>query len=72
MTLPHDLGDGLTLRRGRRADADALAEFIADVLRQQDAPEPNRGLEGWTQDLMTGRHPWFRPEDDALVAKSRP
>src|SRR5215813_8006943 len=69
MTLPRDLGDGLTLRRGRLADADALAEFIADVLRQQDAPEPNHGLGGWTRDLMTGRHPWFRPEDDALIVE---
>jgi len=36
-----ELGDGLVLRRGTAADADALAEFNADVLRYQDAPDPS-------------------------------
>ena len=71
MTLPRDLGDGLSLRRGRATDARALALFNADVLRAQDSPEPNDGLAGWTEDLMTGRHPWFVPED-ALIVEDAP
>src|SRR5947199_7433400 len=71
MTLPRDLGDGLSLRRGRATDARALALFNADVLRAQDSPEPNDGLAGWTEDLMTGRHPWFVPEE-ALIVEDAP
>ena len=69
MTFPRDLGDGLVLRRGHSGDADAHGEFIADVLRSQDSPEPNHGLGGWTRDLMSGRHPWFRPDADALIVE---
>jgi hypothetical protein len=36
-----DLGGGLVLRRGTPADAEALAAFNADVLRPQDAPDPD-------------------------------
>jgi hypothetical protein len=66
-----DLGDGLVLRRGRPDDADALAAFNADVLRPQDAAEPDAGLGAWTRDLMTGRHPTFTP-DSTLVVEHRP
>jgi hypothetical protein len=69
VTLPRDLGDGLVLRQGRVTDADALAAFNADVLRSQDSAEPNDGLGGWTRDLMTGRHPRFRPEHDGLIVE---
>ena len=58
---------GFTLRSGRPGDADALADFNADVLRPQDAPQPAGGMHVWTRDLMTGRHPWFTPGDALIV-----
>lgn len=66
-----DLGDGLMLRRATAADADALAEFNADYLRFQDAPEPSRFMAAWTRDLITGRHPTFRPESATIVEDTR-
>jgi len=58
---------GFVLRRGRPEDAEALADFNADVLRPQDAAEPQAGMRAWTRDLMTGRHPWFRPGDALII-----
>ena len=66
-----DLGDGLVLRRGTPADADALAAFNADVLRYQDAPDPEPSMGAWTRDLIEGRHPTFRPESALLVEDTR-
>ena len=66
-----NLGEGLVLRRGRAADAEALAAFNADVLRPQDATEPNATMAAWTRDLFTGRHPTFTP-DQATVVEHRP
>jgi len=70
-TVIRDLGDGLVLRRATTADADALTEFNADYLRFQDAPEPSRVMAAWTRDLMTGRHPTFRPESATVVEDTR-
>src|SRR5439155_361136 len=66
-----DLGDGLVLRRGTPADADALAAFNADVLRYQAAPDPEPSMGAWTRDLIEGRHPTFRPESALLVEDTR-
>lgn len=65
-----DLGDGLILRRATAADAESLADFNADQIRGQDAPEPFTPLGVWTRDLLTGRHPTFKPED-ALIVEER-
>jgi Acetyltransferase (GNAT) domain len=62
-----DLGDGLVMRRGRAADAEALATLSADCLRFQDMAEPHPAFGVVVRDLMTGRHPTFRPEDALLV-----
>jgi hypothetical protein len=63
-----DLGDGLVMRRGRAADAEALAALSADCLRFQDMPKPHPAFGVVVRDLMTGRHPTFRPEDALVVA----
>jgi hypothetical protein len=42
--MPAALGEGLVLRRAAPADADAVAAFVADVLRGQDAAEPSPGM----------------------------
>ena len=69
--LPRDLADGLTLRAATSADGDALATFNADVLRGQDASEPQANLAEWTRDLMTGAHPIARAEDATIVEDTR-
>ena len=66
-----NLGEGLVLRRGRAADAEALAAFNADVMRPQDATEPNATMAAWTRDPFTGRNPTFTP-DQATVVEHRP
>lgn len=66
-----DLGDGLVLRRATAADADAVAVFNADYLRFQDAPEPSPVMAAWTRDLLSGRHPTFRPENATIVEDTR-
>jgi predicted N-acetyltransferase YhbS len=65
--VSRELGDDLVLRTSTPADAEAVAAFIGDVLRAQDADEPNHALAAWTRDLHTGRHPTFRPGDCTLV-----
>ena len=70
-TLPRDLGDGLLLRRATPTDADALADFNAQVHRDRDAKEPNERARAWVQDLMSETHPTFRPEDFMLVEDTR-
>ena len=69
--LPRDLGDGLLLRRATPADAEALAGFNAQIHRDRDAKEPNERVGAWVQDLMSGTHPTFRPEDFTLVEDTR-
>ncbi|HEY3064389.1 MAG TPA: GNAT family N-acetyltransferase [Methylomirabilota bacterium] len=66
-----DLGDGLVMRRGRAADAEAFGALSADCLRFQDTPEPHPAFGVVIRDLMTGRHPTFCPEDALLVEDAR-
>ena len=61
----------LLIRRATSADRDALAAFNADVLRYQDAAEPDDGIAAWTRDLLDGRHPRVGPEDFCLVEDTR-
>ncbi len=69
--LPCDLGDGLIMRRATPADTEALAAFDALVHRDPGVEEPNRYVEAWVRDLMSGHHPTFRPEDFILVEDTR-
>jgi GNAT superfamily N-acetyltransferase len=69
--LPRDLGDGLLLRRATPADTDALADFNAQIHRERDASEPDKGIWAWTHDLMSGALPTFYPEDFTLVEDTR-
>src|SRR6266852_2134824 len=48
-----------------------VAAFNADVLRPQDAPEPDPGLAAWTCDLLSGRHPTFTPGDATVIEDTR-
>jgi GNAT superfamily N-acetyltransferase len=65
--LPRDLGHGLRLRHATEADAERLAAFNGDILRPQDAEQPNTSMVVWTRDLIGGRHPSFRAGDALLV-----
>ncbi|MHB0879053.1 MAG: GNAT family N-acetyltransferase [Anaerolineae bacterium] len=73
-TSPHehpgfirDLGDGLILRRATVADADALAEFSAEMHRNPGSPTPDMAVGVWTRDLVTRPHPTFAVGDFTIV-----
>ncbi|HUF93161.1 MAG TPA: GNAT family N-acetyltransferase [Candidatus Limnocylindria bacterium] len=65
-----DLGDGLVLRRATPADTGAVAAFVADVLRGQDATEPSPAMGAWSHDLVSGRHPGVRAGDCRMVTET--
>ncbi len=60
-----DLGDGLSLRRGRAEDADTLAEFYVKVFGETG--EPAEALGVWTRDLLRRPHPTTGPDDFTVV-----
>jgi len=55
--MAKSLHGGLILRRATPADTAALVAFTADVLRHQDAPEPDPLTAAWSRDLLQHRHP---------------
>jgi GNAT superfamily N-acetyltransferase len=61
----------LVIRQATPADRERLVAFNADVLRYQDAAEPDDGIAAWTRDLLYGRHPHVSPEDFCLVEDTR-
>ena len=62
-----DLRDGLILRRATAADAEALAEFNAQVHRNPQTSDPDIYVGWWVRDLMQRPHPSFVPEDFVIV-----
>ena len=66
-----DLGGGLILRRARRDDAEAVAEFNARVHHSPGGPfeqrAPHRGIAAFTRDLMTGEHPTCDASDFTVI-----
>lgn len=66
IATPIDLGDDLILRRGVAADADRLAAFNLQIHSDNPA-EPEVGLDSWTRDLLSGRHPTVSPQDFTIV-----
>ena len=61
----------LVLRAATPADIDALVAFTADVLRHQDADEPDARTGAWTRDLLEGVHPRVRCSDFTVVEDAR-
>jgi len=66
MDLSRDLGDGLILRRGTPADADALVQYNTTVLGRSQAH-----FEAWVRDMTDGRHPVLSASDFTLVEDTR-
>ena len=62
-----DLGNGLVMRQATFDDRERLAEFHATILIGADETPPADRLYFWVLDLMSGKHPTFRPEDFLLV-----
>jgi GNAT superfamily N-acetyltransferase len=63
--LPHDLGDGLTLRWATLEDAEAVAQF--NLAMHSDPPGEEKFLYHWTHDLMRGDHPTTKAGDFTVV-----
>jgi hypothetical protein len=68
--LPRDLGNGLTLRRSHRADADALADFNKMIFREPPTTEPDELVAALTRDLLRGNHPTFGAGDFTIVEEA--
>jgi hypothetical protein len=64
---PHDLGDGLVMRKATFEDRERLAHYQAYTLLDIDETPPVEGLYAWMLDLMSGEHPTFRPSDFTIV-----
>ncbi len=64
---PHDLGDGLVMRKATSEDRERLADFHANTLLDIGETAPLERLYGFVLDLMSGEHPTFRPGDFTLV-----
>lgn len=65
-----DLGDGLFLRRGSAADADALAD-INSRMHSMDGPDkPDKEVAAWIRDLITKPHPTLSPGDFTIVEEA--
>ena len=72
--LPRDLGGGLTLRRARREDTEAVAWFNARIHFSSgdfEKREPHRGIAASTRDLMSGDHPTCDASDFLVVEDTR-
>ncbi len=69
--LPHDLGDGLVLRRSTPADSAALCDFNARIHSDEGFDKPDARVEAWTRDLLEGPHPTFGVEDFTLVEDTK-
>lgn len=65
-----DLGNGLILRVATAADADALAEFNAEVHREPARSQPDEGVAAWTRELLLGKHPTVGPHDFTVVEET--
>lgn len=67
MDIIKHLGDGLILRRATTQDTDALVDLQIHAFANPDTGELDIYLGGWTRDLMSGKHPTFRPADFLVV-----
>lgn len=65
-----DLGDGLVLRIGSEADADALAAFFGGIFGQEPG-ESEEAIRAYVYDLVTTAHPTVRASDFTVVEDTR-
>jgi GNAT superfamily N-acetyltransferase len=61
-----DLGNGLVLRCGRQADANALSDLYGGIFGQEPG-ESEEIVRAYTCDLVTGEHPTVRASDFTVV-----
>jgi hypothetical protein len=66
-TILRDLGDGLVLRRGTLADAEALSSFNARLHGSPDGSKADERIGTWTRDLVERPHPTFSAADFTIV-----
>jgi len=68
--MPHNLGEGLVLRRATAADSEAVAALNGEI--HADSPQTfSAGMAAWTRDLMNGNHPTYRASDWTVVEDTR-
>lgn len=60
-----ELGDGLILRRSSGDDVDALSDFNKQIHAEDEMD--GIGVDAWTRDLLSGKHPSFGVDDFTVV-----
>ncbi len=71
MDILKTLPDGLIIRRATMQDTDALAELQKHAFAHPDTGELVEGITLWTRNLMSGKHPTFRPNDFLVVEDTK-
>lgn len=71
MDIIRDLGDGLVLRSATPDDTDALVHLQIHAFAHPDTGELDTPVGGWTRDLMSGKHPTFKPQDFLVVQDTK-
>jgi len=60
-----DLGEGIIIRHGTKADEQALVDFTLSI--HSEGEWDGKGLEAWIRDLVSGKDPTFNPKDFTIV-----
>lgn len=71
MDILKNLPDGLILRRATTQDTDALANLQKHAFAHPDTGELDEGITLWTRNLMSDKHPTFRPNDFLVVEDTK-
>lgn len=67
-TVLRDLGNGLVMRRSTPQDAEALAQFNAQIHGENELDAQR--VAAWTHDLLTRPHPTLHPDDFTIVEET--
>lgn len=70
-TIIRALGDGLILRRSTAADAEPLADFMAEAFRDPITQRLDPLAATWVRDLLRGDHPTFGLGDFTIVEETQ-
>ena len=62
-----ELDGGLVVRWSTPRDTEPIAELSSFVFRRSADEQPNRPVEAWIRDLMSGRHPHMDPGSYVVV-----
>lgn len=71
MDIFQEIGDRLVMRSASGEDTEALVNLQKHAFAHPDTGELDEGVALWTRNLMSGKHPTFRPQDFLVVEDTR-